>query len=73
MSEQGNDVKEMAPSDGYYIDSYGHLLVNFGFIFTYLVSVPKDTEISRRKCTCSNYIASKTVGLRFSIATINRK
>jgi len=29
--------KEMAPSDGNYIDSYGHLLVNSGFIFTYLV------------------------------------
>jgi len=29
----------MAPSDGAYnnIDSYGHLLVNSGFIFTYLV------------------------------------
>jgi len=27
----------MAPSDGNYIDSYGHLLVNSGFIFTYLV------------------------------------
>ena len=27
----------MAPSDGNYIDSYGHLLTNSGFIFTYLV------------------------------------
>ena len=26
----------MAPSDGNYIDSYGHLLINSGFIFTYL-------------------------------------
>jgi len=29
----------MAPSDGNYIDSYGHLLVNSGFIFTYLVEI----------------------------------
>ena len=29
--------KEMAPSNGNYIDSYGHLFINSGFIFTYLV------------------------------------
>jgi len=32
MSEQGNGVNGAGN-----IDSYGHLLVNFGFIFTHLV------------------------------------
>jgi len=36
---QNKGMALMAPSDGAYnyIDSYGHLLVNSGFIFTYLV------------------------------------
>ena len=34
---QNKEMALMAPSDGNYIDSYGHLLVNSSFIFTYLV------------------------------------
>ncbi|KYM80576.1 hypothetical protein ALC53_08974 [Atta colombica] len=43
-------MASMAPSDGNYIDSYGHLLVNFGFIFTYLLSLSqKHKQIGNRK------------------------
>ena len=34
---QNKEMSSMAPSDGNYIDSYDHLLIHSGFIFTYLV------------------------------------
>jgi len=34
----------MALFDGNYIDSYGHLLVNSGFVFTYLIHVISDPQ-----------------------------
>jgi len=43
----------MAPSNGNYIESYGHLLVNSGFIFTYLVYLTEtpvtETEIELKE------------------------
>jgi len=34
---QNKEMASVAPSDGNYVDSYGHLLVNSDFIFIYLV------------------------------------
>jgi len=51
----------MASSDGNYIDSYGHLLINFSFIFTYLVYLKKKIRINTCSLQISEYWNSREI------------